>query len=94
MRKVSNITDFFIICSGTSSRQLKAISDNILEELHQRGCKPWHVEGYQDALWVLVDFGDVVVHLFHTSARDFYELERLWNDAPRIKIHEKTSISD
>lgn len=84
MRKISSITDFFIICSGNSTRQVKAISDYIVEKLSQLGHKIWHIEGLQHALWILLDCGDVVVHLFHYSTRDFYDLERLWADAPRI----------
>ncbi len=83
MRKISNITDFFIILSGTSTRQVKAISDYIAEKLKACGHKVWHIEGYLHALWILLDCGDVVVHLFLSPTREFYDLERLWGDAPK-----------
>ncbi len=86
IKKFSDITDFFIICSGNSTRQVKAITDHIIEKLKERGDKIWHIEGYQYALWVLLDCGDVVVHLFHRPTRDFYDLERLWADAPQINL--------
>lgn len=86
MRKISDITDFFIICSGNSTRQVKAITDHIVEQLGQSGHRTSHIEGYQYALWVLLDYGDIVVHLFHSPTRRFYELERLWGDAPAITL--------
>ena len=86
LRKISNITDFFIICSGNSTRQVKAITDYIIERLKQIGHKIWHIEGAQYGLWVLLDCGDVVVHVFHTPTRRFYELERLWADAPLVTL--------
>ena len=86
MRKISNITDFFIICSGRSTRQVKAIADYLLQKLKELGHKVWHIEGYQYAFWVLLDCGDIIVHLFHTSTREFYDLERLWGDAPQISL--------
>ncbi len=84
--KTSDITDFFIICSGNSTRQVKAITDYIIEELKHLGHKVWHIEGRQYALWVVLDCGDIVVHLFHAPTRDFYDLERLWADAPKVNL--------
>ena len=84
MRKASNITDLFIILSGTSTRQVKAITEYIIEQLKQFGHKIWHIEGYQHALWVLLDCGNVVVHAFTPAVREFYDLERLWGDAPAL----------
>ena len=86
LRKISNITDFFIVCSGNSTRQVKAITAYIIERLKQAGHKIWHIEGVQHALWVLLDCGNVVVHLFHAPVRHFYELERLWGDSPIITL--------
>lgn len=86
MRRISSITDYFIILSGNSTRQVKAITDYIIEKLKQKGHKIWHIEGYYYALWVLLDCGNVVVHLFHAPVRRFYELERLWGDAPKINL--------
>ena len=84
MRKISGVTDFFVICSGTSSRQVKAISDHISEKIEQSGQKVSHIEGYHHALWVLLDCAGVIVHVFQSSMREFYDLERLWSDAPLI----------
>jgi ribosome-associated protein len=83
MRQVSPVTDFFIIVSGTSDRQLKAIIEHIAQELkthHQ--ITPWRVEGEAAGGWVLIDFGDVVVHVFLPDRRAYYDLEGLWREAP------------
>ncbi len=81
VRKLTSITDFFVICSAESSLQLKAIVDHIVEELEKKGIKAWHVEGYMNLIWVLIDYVDVVVHAFLKQAREFYGLERFWGDA-------------
>ncbi len=81
VRKLTSITDFFVICSADSSIQLKAIVDHIVEELDKKGVKAWHVEGYANLTWVLIDYVDVVVHAFLKQAREFYGLERFWGDA-------------
>ena len=86
MHKISDITDFFVILSGNSTRQVKAITDYIIEKLKQLGQKVRHIEGYRYALWILLDCGDVIVHVFHTPTRSFYDLERLWGDAPQINL--------
>lgn len=83
MRAASNITDYFIICSAPSTRRVQTISECIEEKLLKRGIRYWHIEGKREALWVLIDYGDVIVHIFHDTMRDFYNLERLWHDAPR-----------
>jgi len=88
MGRVSNLTDFFIVLSGNSTRQVKAISDYVVERLKKLGHKVWHTEGYQHALWVLLDYGDIVIHVFHTPTRKFYDLERLWADVAQIKIED------
>jgi ribosome-associated protein len=87
---MSNITDFFVICSGNSTRQVKAITDYIIERFKEYGHKIYHIEGYEYAFWVLLDCGDVVVHLFHTPTRNFYDLEHLWVDAPQISLNDKS----
>jgi len=87
LRKTSNVTDFFIILSGNSTRQVKAIADYITEQLKQLGQRAWHIEGYQYALWVLLDCGNVVVHAFTPRVREFYDLERLWGDAPVVTLN-------
>jgi len=84
MHKVANFCKFFVICSGTSDRHVKTIADAIEEALGQKGLKPLHVEGKADAAWVLLDFGDIVAHVFQKDVRDFYSLEHLWQDAPKI----------
>lgn len=80
-----DFTDYFVICGGSNERQVAAIADAILEALHREGVKPLHVEGLPHARWVLLDFGgDFVAHVFVESARRFYDLERLWSDAPDV----------
>lgn len=83
MRRVSSVTDYFVICSGQTARQVQAIADHVSEGARLRGGCVRHMEGYQDAQWVLLDCGDAVVHIFHPVARAFYHLEQLWGDVPR-----------
>ncbi|MCB2221208.1 MAG: ribosome silencing factor [Bacteroidetes bacterium] len=76
------VTDYFILCHGTSDIQVKAIADAIIEEtLKETGTKPWHKEGFENAEWILLDYVDVVVHIFKEETRTFYNLEKLWADA-------------
>ncbi|MGD2120200.1 MAG: ribosome silencing factor [Gemmatimonadota bacterium] len=82
LRGVSSATDYFVLATGNSDIQVRAIAEHVLEELAQEGVKPLHVEGLDRARWVLLDFVDFVVHVFHPLARDFYQLELLWGDAP------------
>ena len=81
---VSDFTDYFMVCSGRSARQVQAISDGIVRELRDRGVRPLHVEGARAARWVLLDYGDLVIHVFDSETRDYYRLERLWADAPDV----------
>lgn len=90
MRKIVNFCDFFVICSGTSDRQVRAIAEWIEEALGQKGLKPLHVEGKPEASWVLLDFGDVVAHVFEQETRKFYNLEHLWQDSPKISWRGKS----
>lgn len=78
---VSDFTDYFLICSGTSERQVQAISEAIQEALAAEGVRPLHVEGQRAGHWVLLDYGDLVAHVFQPEPREFYGLERLWADA-------------
>ncbi|HEY6306986.1 MAG TPA: ribosome silencing factor [Candidatus Angelobacter sp.] len=78
-------TDYFIVCSGTNPRQIQAISDEVERQLGQAGLRPNSVEGYNQAEWVLLDYVDFVVHIFSERARGFYDLERLWKSARRLK---------
>jgi ribosome-associated protein len=89
LRKLNAPTDYFVICSASADRQVKAIVDNILEGTADKGIKPWHIEGYGALRWVLIDYVDVVVHVFHRDTRAFYSLETLWGDAPMEKIEPK-----
>ena len=82
LRGISPATDFFVLATGNSDIQVRAIADHVLEELAKEGHRPLHVEGMDRARWVLLDFVDFVVHIFHPLARDFYQLELLWGDAP------------
>lgn len=83
---VSGFTDYFVICSGMSDRQVKSIADSVEETLRKSGRKILASEGYADGRWVLIDTGDVVVHVFLDALREYYDLETLWTDAPRVKI--------
>jgi len=86
MRAASNITDYFVICSAPSTRRVAAISDEIESKLLKKKIKHSHIEGKREALWVLIDYGDVIVHIFYDKMRDFYNLERLWHDAPKERF--------
>ena len=83
LRGISSATDYFLIASGRSDVQVRAIAEHVVEELKKEEVRPAHVEGLQGGRWVLVDYIDFVVHVFHPHARDFYQLESLWGDAPR-----------
>lgn len=86
LRPVSDATDFFLIVTGNSDIHVRSIAEHILEELKDAGVRADHVEGMRGGHWVLLDFIDFVVHVFHPSAREFYQLERLWGDAPAYPI--------
>jgi len=86
LRKASAFTDFFVICTGTNLRQVKAIADGVEEALRTKGLKPALTEGYSRGDWVLIDYFDFIVHVFSPQTREFYGLERLWGDAKRIEI--------
>jgi ribosome-associated protein len=87
LRGHSSFTDFYVICSGSSEPQLKAIAGEVEARLKKDlGRRPLGVDGYPLSQWVVADYGDVVMHIFHTTKREHYQLEELWNDAPRLKI--------
>ncbi len=88
IHEISSFSDRFIICTGTNSRQVQAISDAIETKLKSDGARPIGIEGYTAAEWVLMDYGDFVVHVFIPETRKFYDLERLWKNAPRIPVPE------
>jgi ribosome-associated protein len=78
--KVTILADYFVICSGTSTTHIKALADELEVKMEELGCRYLHKEGYNSARWVLLDYGEVVVHIFHEEDRHFYNLERLWSD--------------
>ena len=87
LKQISAFTDYMIICSGTSERQVQAIAQEIQQFLKKADVRPMGVEGEANGQWVLLDYGDVVISVFHEPIRDFYDLENLW-DAPRMKVDE------
>lgn len=89
LRKIASFTEFFIIASGANQRQVQAVADEINEQLKkQLKSRPVRIEGYNGAEWVLLDYGDFVVHIFNKESREFYDLERLWRDAARVALPE------
>ena len=86
LREVASFTDYFLIASGANTRQVQAIADEIAERLKSRGSRAARIEGYKAAEWVLLDYGDFIVHIFEDKARRFYDLERLWRDAARVTL--------
>jgi ribosome-associated protein len=91
LSRISDFTDYFLICSGTSERQVQAIANSIEERLREEGARPLHIEGYNRGQWVLLDYGDLVVHVFEVQTRGFYSLERLWADAPDVTQNFQTA---
>lgn len=85
LRDVSSFTDFFVIMHGNSSRQNIALYEGVEEELKRTGVRPLSVEGKENAEWILMDYGDFLVHVFTRSSRDYYSLDKLWGDAPRVQ---------
>lgn len=85
VNKISSITDYFVICSGINERQLYAIADEIDKQLKKLSVKKFGMEGYREAKWILIDYGDVIVHLFDKEIRTYYDLELLWGDAPKVE---------
>ena len=83
---VSSLADYFVICSGTSNTQIKALTESVEEAMKEAGELPNHIEGHREGTWVLSDYGCVVVHIFSPEAREFYDLERLWSDAEEEDI--------
>jgi ribosome-associated protein len=86
VKQLSSVADYFLICSGSSDRQVRAIAGAIAEELAQHGEKLLAMEGYQKGTWVLIDCADLIVHVFDDNTRRFYDLERLWYRAPHVEV--------
>ena len=84
IRTISLLADYFVICSGESERQIRAIADEITDKVKEAGIRPLHIEGDSPSGLVLMDYGDVIVHIFAPAVRGYYQLERLWSDAPMV----------
>ncbi|MFN2493018.1 MAG: ribosome silencing factor [Pyrinomonadaceae bacterium] len=91
LREIASFTDYFIITSGNNERQVQAISDGVVEILKKAGTPVARIEGYKKAEWILLDYGDFVVHVFEEKARRFYDLERLWREARRVDLPPEVS---
>ncbi|HUI29057.1 MAG TPA: ribosome silencing factor [Candidatus Acidoferrales bacterium] len=91
LRRLTSMTDYFVVCTGDSETQVKAIANAIMYGMEELGEKAWHVEGMQNLQWVLLDYVDVVVHIFHKDARSFYGLEKLWGDAKVQRVADAAS---
>lgn len=89
VRKITGTTDCLVICSADSDTQVRAIADAVQRGSAEAGTKPWHTEGYHASTWIILDFVDVVVHVFHREARTYYNLERLWSDAKVVKVEDE-----
>jgi ribosome-associated protein len=84
--EITAFADYFVICSGSSTRQVQAIADEVEDRLKQQKVRPLNIEGYNNAEWILMDYGSVIVHIFSENARNFYDLERLWRDAEKVDV--------
>jgi len=92
LRKLSTISDYFVICSADSERQVKAIAEEVEVKLIENGIKCFHREGFENLNWVLLDYFDVIVHVFKTDSRSYYNLEKFWGDAPVIDVLDDEEI--
>lgn len=88
IREVTSLGDYFVVASGTSTTQVKALAGELEDKLAEQKIEPRRIEGESSAMWVLMDYGDVIVHIFNHETRDFYCLERLWADAPKLDVKE------
>lgn len=86
LKGLSTIADYFVIASGNSDRQVSAICSHIEDELSKKGVEPKHIEGHREGRWVILDYSDIIVHIFHNEERDYYKLERIWSDAKNLQI--------
>jgi ribosome-associated protein len=93
VRKITSMTDFFIVCSGTSDTQVKAIADNVVEGCKKSGILVNHLEGYESLRWVLIDMVEIVVHIFQPEVRSYYQLERLWGDAATDRFGDDDEVA-
>ena len=93
LKKLTSATDYFVICSADSDTQVKAIADSVQDGTEAFGERVWHQEGYHALRWIVLDYVDVVVHVFHKEERSFYNLDRLWGDAKRTEVQDSLSAS-
>jgi ribosome-associated protein len=91
LRPVSTFADYFVICSGANQRQIQAISDEVTRVMKLRGELPFSLEGYNNAEWILADYGDLLIHIFSEKARAYYDLDRLWRDAAEMAFPAETA---
>ena len=93
LRDLSDAADFFVLCTGNSDQQVRTLAQEVRDQLKLEGYPPWHVEGLDTRRWVLIDYADLVVHVFRREAREFYALERLWGDAEIQRVEESWDVS-
>lgn len=86
IHNLTTVTTYFVICSGTSTTHIKALADEVEFRLKEKGVSPLRIEGYNNARWILMDYGEIVVHIFHEEDREFYNLERLWQDGMAVPV--------
>jgi ribosome-associated protein len=89
--ELSSFADYFLICHGDSHRQVQGIAREIEEKMKKAGFLPLGIEGYREGNWILMDYDDIIIHIFQKPVREFYDLERLWAYAPRLEVNEKTT---
>lgn len=94
IKDISSLGDYFVVASGSSTTQVKAMADELEFKLKEKGVIPKRVEGYQSAAWIVLDYYDVIVHLFYEETRQFYSLERLWGDAPFVDFSDLINVSE
>lgn len=88
---LTSITDYFLVASGNSSRQVQAIMRHLQRRMREQGFKAYGVEGEQEGHWILMDYGDIIIHLFYEPSREFYDLEGLWIEAPRVNMEDENA---
>ena len=89
VREITTLTDFFVVCTSESEPQTRAITDHINQKMKEEGVRSWHIEGYEHLDWVLIDFVNIVVHIFSKETREYYEFERLWADGTITKVQDE-----
>jgi ribosome-associated protein len=92
LREISDTADFFVLCTGNSDQQVKTLAQDVRDHLKIQGHPPWHLEGMDTSRWILIDYADLVVHVFRREAREFYALERLWGDAEIQQIEDNWGV--